>query len=110
MSSRHYRWYLDMPNDFPRDRGPRNDTNDSISATGAPSNYQLALLKIIESVANDPRHLRKIVYELARMNLKRETWQRTPPLSASEVKECMLALETAIARVEADSSRGELGG
>jgi hypothetical protein len=101
-----------MPTDFPRDGKLRNEPRSGkpagISAIGAPANYQSALLKIIEYAENDPRQLRWNVYELARMNLRREIRQRRPPLTAFEEKECMLALETAIARVEADSSRAEL--
>jgi hypothetical protein len=77
-----------------------------VAASAAPTDYQSALLQIIESAASDPRQLRRLVYELARQNLKKETSQRDCTLTPNDVRESVLALETAIARVEADSSRG----
>jgi hypothetical protein len=78
-----------------------------LSASSAPTNFQAALLQMIESAARNPSQLRQFVYELARANLRREFWKRKPALTAVEVKECMLALETAISRVEADSAGAE---
>jgi hypothetical protein len=102
---------LKMPSDHPRDDQrpdvPHDEKPSGVSVASAPSEYQTALLQIIESTTNDPRKLRKLVYELARMNLKKESWQRRPSLTSAEVKECMHALETAISRVETDSSHGD---
>ena len=103
-----------MLDDVPRGEGPHTDRPDhslgSIPARAAPSAYQSTLLRIIESTTNDPAQLRHLVYELARLNLKRETWQTRPALTPAEVRECLRALETAITRVETDLSRGELAG
>jgi hypothetical protein len=92
-----------MPNERARDREASH-----VPASAAPTDYQSTLLEIIESAAHDPRQLRRLVYELARMNLKREIWQKDRSLTPLGVREAMLALETAIKRVEVDCSRGEL--
>jgi hypothetical protein len=84
-----------------------NETSRDASGAAAPSNFQSALFQMIESAAQNPGELRRVVYEVARANLRREIWRRKPSLTAIEVQECMLALETAISRVEADSARGE---
>jgi hypothetical protein len=103
-----------MLDDVPRGEGPHTDRPDhsqgSIPARAAPSAYQSTLLRIIESTTNDPAQLRRLVYQLARLNLKRETWQSSPTFTPAEVGECLRALETAITRVETDLSRGELAG
>lgn len=101
-----------MPHDVSRSDRPQPDrTGDpprSVPASAAPSAYQATLLRIIESTTNDPAQLRRLVYELARLNLKRETWQANPTFTPAEVRECLLALETAIGRVESDFARAEL--
>ena len=97
-----------MPYENHRDGSSLSDeSQQSVSASSAPTNFQSALLLMIESAAKNPSQLRGYVYELARANLRREIWNRRPPPTAVEVKECTLALETAISRVEADSARGE---
>jgi hypothetical protein len=101
-----------MPPERPRFGTPRpapvDEKPQGIPASRAPSGYQATLLKMIDSAASDPRQLRRIVYQFARMNLERETGQRGANLSPAEIKECMQALETAISRVETDCSRAEL--
>jgi hypothetical protein len=87
--------------------GPLSHELRDLSAASAPTNFQSALLQMIEVAGKDPSELRRFVYEVARANLRREAWGRRPALTAVEVKECMLALETAISRVEADSVRAE---
>jgi len=96
---------------------PRSELSDrasdgscGVAAGAAISDYQTTLLRTIESTASDPRHLRQIVYELARMNLKREIWRADPPLKRAEVRECLQALEIAISRVEDDLSHGAFAG
>jgi hypothetical protein len=100
-----------MPIEHPRFVAPRTAKPDEkpagVSAREAPSEYQSMLLRIIESTTNDPNQLRRIIYELARMNLRKETLRRASTMSPSEVQECMHALETAISRVEDDCSRAE---
>jgi hypothetical protein len=78
----------------------------NVSASAAPSEYQSALLQIIQSVMNHPQKIRALVYELSRANLRKEIWQSTPKLTPAEIKESTTALEIAIARVEADCSHG----
>src|SRR6266700_1793788 len=99
-----------MPIEYPHAGQPRpvqpDEKPHKISASGAPSDYQSTLLRIIDSTADDPPQLRRIIYELVRMKLRKEIGQ-TPALTPSEAKECMLALETAISRVETDCSRAE---
>ena len=84
-----------------------NEPPGDLSASSAQTTFQSVLLQMIESAAKDRSQLRKFVFELARANLRREAWKRKPALTAVEVKECLLALETAISRVEADSARAE---
>jgi hypothetical protein len=101
-----------MPPERPRFGTPRpapaDEKPQGIPANRAPSDYQATLLRIIDSAASDPRHLRWLVYQLARVNLQREAGQKGPNLSPADTKECMQALETAISRVETDCSRAEL--
>jgi hypothetical protein len=82
----------------------------NISVSSVPTDYQSALLQIIESAVNDPRELRRLIYELARANLNREIGQGDTALGRDEMPECVLALETAIARVEVDLSRSARSG
>ena len=68
-----------MPRDISRSERPSpdgpGDTFGSVAPSAAPSHYQAALLQIINSTANNPQQLRRLVYELARTNLKRDTWR-----------------------------------
>jgi hypothetical protein len=82
----------------------------NISVSSVPTDYQSALLQIIESAVNDPRELRRLIYELARADLNREIGQGDTALGRDEMPECVLALETAIARVEIDLSRSARSG
>jgi hypothetical protein len=79
-----------------------------VAARAAPTDYQFTLLKIIQATSEDPGRVRKLVYELARATLKKHIWTSDSGLSNREAQDCMQALETAIARVEEDSSRPEL--
>jgi hypothetical protein len=65
----------------------------------------IGLLQIIESAASDPRQLRRLVYELARQNLKKETSQRGCSLTPVDIRESVLLWKRQL-RVEADSPRG----
>jgi hypothetical protein len=67
--------------------------------------YYSALLQIIDSAENDPRKLRRLVYELARTNLREHLGQGGFAPRPDEIR----SLEIAIARVEVDLLRGELG-
>jgi hypothetical protein len=100
-----------MPLESPHfGKSPRPDERaGGVSARGAPSDYQATLLRIIESASRDPVHLRRIIYELARVNLRKETLRRGTAMTPVEVQECMQALETAIGRVEDDCASTEDG-
>jgi hypothetical protein len=65
------------------------------------SDYHAVLLRVIQSTTQDPAQLRSLVYELARIKLRRETWLQEPALGPDEAKEHLRALEEAIADVEA---------
>ena len=67
--------------------------------------FTLALSRMIESLKEDPSQLRNAIYELARVKLQRAAWQRDPPVNILEMRRLMLALETAIERVETVSAR-----
>ena len=58
------------------------------------------IARVIGSIENDPTQLRNVVYELARIKLEREVWQRHPPLSMAEIRQL-------IAREKRDSLREE---
>jgi hypothetical protein len=86
---------------------PVGEQTGIVAVGAAHTDYHSALLQIIESASNDPRQLRRLVYELARTNLNKEARQRSSALNPDDVRESVLALETAIARVEVGLSRGE---
>jgi hypothetical protein len=63
--------------------------------------FAVVLSRVIESIEDDPAPLlRNAVYELARIKLRREAWQKNPAINLSEVRRLMLALESAIEGVE----------
>jgi len=63
--------------------------------------FAVVLSRVIESIEDDPAPLvRDAVYELARIKLRREAWQKNPAINLSEVRRLMLALESAIEGVE----------
>jgi hypothetical protein len=73
--------------------------------TNAPEvNFALLLSGVIDSIKDNPAQLRNAIYELARVQLQREAWQKNPPMGILEMRRLMLALETAIERVETISS------
>jgi hypothetical protein len=84
-----------------------SERTEIVPVGATPADYHAALLQIIEQAATDPRQLRRLVYEFARTNLKTETRPGSSALSPADIRECELALETAIARVEVGLSRGE---
>jgi hypothetical protein len=67
--------------------------------------FALMLVKTIEAVQHDPAQFRNCIYEMARVQLQREAWHRNPPMNILELRRMMLALETAIERVESDASQ-----
>jgi hypothetical protein len=79
---------------------------DKYLPTNPPEvNFSLLLSGVIDSIKNDPAQLRNAIYELARVQLQREAWHRNQPMNILEMRRLMLALETAIERVETNSSR-----
>ena len=77
-----------------------------IPAADSPEvDFALVLSRVIESVKQDPAELRNVVYEVARIKLQREAWNRDPPIDLWELRRLTIALETAIERVEAISSK-----
>ena len=75
-------------------------------ATDTPEvDFALVLSRVIDQVKNNPAELRNAVYEVARVKLQREAWNRNPPLGLWEMRRLTIALETAIDRVEAISSK-----
>jgi hypothetical protein len=62
--------------------------------------YDAILRRIILEAENDPARMREIVYEAARLTLRRQINLHKPPLSSSESKRKQIELDGAIARVE----------
>ena len=82
-----------------------NDNAKNVPTTSTELDFSLVLARVIGSIENDPAQLRNVVYELARIKLEREVWQRHPPLSMAEIRQLMLSLDTAINCVESVSLR-----
>jgi hypothetical protein len=84
----------------------RGENGRIVALKPAPVDCQSILLRAIEAAENDPGELRRLVYALARKTLMDESEQSGSALTSRQVRESVLALETAIARVETDLSRG----
>jgi len=82
-----------------------SDNGSNVPTTSAELDFALVLARVIGSIESDPTQLRSAVYELARIKLEREAWQRNPSMSVSEIRHLMLALDAAIDRVESVSLR-----
>lgn len=65
--------------------------------------YYTLLRRKIDAIRNDPHQSRRIVYDLARYALKNKAFTRDPLLTSAEIDEQLIALEKAIARVEANA-------
>ena len=71
-----------------------------------PANdFSQVLIRTMEAIKNDPAQFRNLVYEMARVQLQKEAWHRDPPMGILELRRTMLALETAIERVETASAQ-----
>ncbi len=79
---------------------PENKKGRAVLAGPPDIDFSLMLCRVIDSIRSDPAQLRNSVYELARIKLQREACLQSPPMSILEVRRLMLALETAIERVE----------
>src|SRR6516162_9227101 len=82
---------------------------DRLPATSLEVDFSLVLARTINSIKNNPSQLRNAIYELARIKLQNEALGQYPQMSILELRRLMLALETAIERVETHSSQDELG-
>jgi hypothetical protein len=85
--------------------GSRDNRGGDLPAKSLGTDFSLVLSRTIASIHDDPAQLRNAVYELARVKLQQEAWQQNPPVSILEMRRLMLALETAIERVETESSQ-----
>lgn len=65
------------------------------------TDFYSLLEKKIDAIRGDPDQSRQLVYDLARYALKNKIYARDPNLTATQVNEQMIALEMAIALVEA---------
>jgi hypothetical protein len=77
-----------------------SDSRKDLAAKSPEIDFAVVLSRVIASIEDDPAQLRNAVYELARIKLRREGWQRNPPLKLGEARQLTLALESAIERVE----------
>src|SRR5882757_10012638 len=84
---------------------PDRDKDKYLPANPPEAHFSLMLSGVIDSIKNDPAQLRNAIYDLARVQLQREAWHRNPPINILEMRRLMLALETAIERVETVSSQ-----
>src|SRR5689334_784889 len=66
--------------------------------------FSRMLVKVIDNVQQDPAQFRNLIYEMARVQLQREAWHREPPMNILELRRMLLALETAIERVETEAA------
>ena len=86
----------------------RANNRSEYLATNSPEvDFALVLSRVIDAVKENPAELRSAIYELARVKLHREGWQSDPPVDIWEMRRLTMALETAIERVEAISSKQE---
>ena len=82
-----------------------NNGSQSIASQSQNVDFSSVLSRTLQSIKDDPAQLRNAIYELARIKLQRECFLTVPPLTVLETRRLMLALETAIERVEAVSSQ-----
>ena len=79
-----------MPHDISRGDQARSgvpeETDRSVPAGAATFSYQSTLLSIIEAATNDPAGLRRVIYDLARMNLKQEIRASRPWLTPAKAR------------------------
>jgi len=87
-----------MPSEILRRNG------QEVAPTSTPEiEFALVLSRMIDSVRQDPEHLRETVYELARLKLQEQFTQESP----GDMRSISNALETAIQGVEAFSRRDD---
>src|SRR5262249_46902005 len=69
--------------------------------------FSVVLAKTIESVQRDPAPFPNLNYQMGPRPLQREAWRQNPPMNILELRRMMLALETAIERVETRAAHGD---
>src|SRR5712671_589961 len=80
--------------------------NREYLTTNSPEvDFALVISRVIDTVKENPAELRNTIYEVARVKLQREAWKQNPPMDIWELRRLTIALETAIERVEAISSK-----
>jgi hypothetical protein len=83
----------------------QHGSGSALVTHGLDHDFSLVLAKTIEAVQNDPAQFRNLIYEMSRVHLQREAWHRNPPVNILELRRMMLALETAIERVETQAAQ-----
>lgn len=78
------------------------DLSSVKNSTGAVDYYSV-LQNVIHLTMKDPAQMRGLVYEMARITLRREAWNKFPPLQGQALRQHLNTLEDAIARVELDA-------
>jgi hypothetical protein len=71
------------------------------------NDYDAVLTRMILEAKNDPARMREIVYEAARLTLRRQINLHKPPLSSGESKRKRIELDDAIARVESNIANAD---
>src|SRR5258705_11159611 len=66
--------------------------------------YYAVLRRKIRDASEDPAKMREVVYEAARLALRRQVHAQRPPLSIVETERHISELEDAIARLEAEAA------
>jgi len=84
--------------------GRQSENDKALTRGRLAQDFSLILARTIESVKSDPAQFRNLIYEMARAQLQKEAWHRNPPMNILELRRMMLALETAIERVETDAA------
>lgn len=72
------------------------------------SDFYSLLEEKIEAIRADPNRSRQVVYDLARYALKNKIYGSSPLLTAAQVAQQMIALEAAIALVEAKTAGNDV--
>src|SRR5690242_1092110 len=85
----------------------RRENQSGLPAQSVAANYYDVLARVIEMTKGDASQLRRVVYDLARWNLKNDIWTQYPPLNKFEMRDQLNALEAAIVRLERDSQQDD---
>ena len=72
--------------------------------TAEMMDYYAVLKRKIRDASKDPAKMREVVYEAARLALRRQLYAQQPPLNFAETERYMSELEDAIGRLEGDAA------